>query len=205
MLCNFLLDETVSKLTPENIEHLNLIKSNCLSMQKLIDDILDITTIERGKFQLKKTPSDLVEIFQKSLALTKLAAKKKQIDIDFVHDDKIPEVMVDPSKIEHVLNNLISNALKFSPSESQVRVYLGYSGDNIIFEVKDQGYGIPESFMSKLFEAFEKSPHQPDTGLPGTGLGLAIARGIVEAHEGRIHAESKVGRGTTFTVTLPIK
>jgi signal transduction histidine kinase len=204
MLSDFLLDETASKLMPEHIEYLNQIKTNSLSMHKLVDDILDITIIARGKLKLKKIPTNLVELFQKSLALTRLAAKKKQIDIELVHGGKIPLVMVDPSKIEQVLNNLVSNALKFSPVGSQVQVYLRHSGDSIIFEVKDQGYGIPENFVSKMFEAFEKSPHQPDGVLPGAGLGLAIARKIVEAHEGKIEAESKAGKGSTFRVFLPL-
>jgi signal transduction histidine kinase len=205
MLSDFLLDETASKLKPEHIEYINQIKTNSLSMQKLVDDMLDITLIERGKFQIKKTPANLVEVFQKSIALTRLAAQKKQIEIDFFYDDKIPQVMVDPPKIEQVLNNLISNALKFSPVGSQVQVHLRHSEDRIIFEIIDQGYGIPENVMPQMFEAFEKFPHPHEADLPGAGLGLAIARKIVEAHEGRIQAESKAGGGSTFTVTLPIK
>jgi signal transduction histidine kinase len=205
MLSDFLLEETAAKLTPENVEYIKLIKSNSASMQKLVDDFLDIAIIQRGKLHLKKEPIDLVEIFQKNIALHRLVAKKKRIDLELTRDGKIPQLMADPNKIEQVLNNLISNALKYSPSESQVQVHLRHSGNHIIFEVRDQGYGIPDSFLPKLFEAFEKSESLPDTNPPGAGLGLAIAKKIVEAHEGKIQVKSEFKKGSAFRVFLPVK
>jgi signal transduction histidine kinase len=166
---------------------------------------LDISIIVSGKLRLEKKPTDLVNIFQKNIAFNRLAATKKQVDLILCHDDKIPNAMVDPLKIEQVLNNLISNALKFTPEGSGIEVHLRHSGENIIFEVKDQGPGIRANQLPKLFVAYEKSDFPPDKSLRGAGLGLAIAQKIVQAHEGTIQVESESDKGSTFTVNLPIK
>jgi signal transduction histidine kinase len=205
MLSEFLLEEAVSQLSPEHIQYLNEIQRNAATMQQLVDDFLDISIIVSGKLRLAKKSTDLVNIFQKNIALNRLAATKKQVDLDLCHDDKIPKVMVDPSKIEQVLNNLISNALKFSPEGSRVEVHLRHSHENIIFEVKDQGPGIRANQLPKLFGEYEKSDFPRDKSVQGTGLGLAIAQKIVQAHEGLIQVDSRVDKGSTFIVTLPIK
>jgi signal transduction histidine kinase len=205
MLSDFLLEEAAAQLTPEHIEYLDLIKTNTASMQKLVDDFLDIAIIESGKLKLVKKQTNLLEIFQKNVALNRLAAAKKQVDLNLYHDEKIPDMVVDSTKIAQVLNNLISNALKFSPEGSQVEVHLRHSGKEIIFEVRDQGSGISASLMPKLFETFEKSDYPRDEGLKGAGLGLAIARKIVDAHGGKIRVKSEVDKGSVFIATLPIK
>jgi signal transduction histidine kinase len=205
MLSDFLLEEAVSKLSPEHIQYLLLIKTSTESMQKLVDNFLDIAIIESGHLRLEKKSTNLVDIFQKNIALNRLAAAKKSIDLDLIHDDKIPKVIVDPIKIEQVLNNLISNALKFSPEGSRIEVRLRHSDENIIFKVKDQGSGIRADQLSQLFEAFKKSEFPHDKKLRGAGLGLAIARKIVQAHEGMIQVKTEVDKGSIFVVTFPIK
>jgi signal transduction histidine kinase len=205
ILSDFLLEEAVSQLSPEHVQYLNQIKTNITTMQQLVDDFLDISIIVSGKLRLEKKPTDLVNIFQKNIAFNRLAATKKQVDLILCHDDKIPNAMVDPLKIEQVLNNLISNALKFTPEGSGIEVHLRHSGENIIFEVKDQGPGIRANQLPKLFVAYEKSDFPPDKSLRGAGLGLAIAQKIVQAHEGTIQVESESDKGSTFTVNLPIK
>ena len=205
MLTGFLQEECAYKLEPEQMEYLNTIDTLSESMQKLIDDFLSISTIESGKLSLKKEPARLVEIFQNNLSLNKLNADRKHIELVFCHDEKIPVVMVDPSKMEQVLNNLIANALKFSPEGSRIEVCLRQTGDEIILSVKDQGTGISPELLPRLFDPFEKSHSLPEKSYQGSGLGLAIAKKIVESHGGEIHAESETGKGSTFVVKLPVE
>jgi signal transduction histidine kinase len=205
MLSGFLLDEAASMLDQEQIEYLSLIKTYTESMQRLLDEFLNIAIIESGRLYLTKKPTNLIEVFKKNLALSSLLTEKKKVKLDLFHDDDIPMVMVDGPKIEQVLNNLISNALKSSPEESRIEIYLHHSGSKIVFKVKDQGSGISPELLPKLFEPFEKSLPLNSESPPSSGLGLAIARKIVEAHEGRIWVESEVDKGSTFSVSLPIK
>jgi signal transduction histidine kinase len=205
MLTGFLLEEAVSSLSPKQIEYLTLIKTYCESMQKLVDDFLDISIIESGKLHLNKTPVNIVKTFQENLALHRQIAEKKQVDLKLSHDEKIPQIMVDRLKIEQVMNNLLANALKYSPEGSRVEIHLHHSGDEIIFEVKDQGPGIHPKLMPHLFEPFEKAEYPQDESRQSTGLGLTIARKIVEAHKGKIQVKFEADRGSTFIVTLPIQ
>jgi signal transduction histidine kinase len=205
LLSGLLLEEALSKLTPEQIEYLTMIKTYSESMQGFVDDFLDIAASESGKLHLKKEPSSLLEIFTKNLATNRLVAEEKQVTLQLFHDDKIPIVRVDPSKIEQVLNNLLSNALKSSPEGGRIEIHLRHSGKEIVFKVKDQGSGIDPEDMPRLFEPFEKSAYSHNGSLQGSGLGLAIARKIVDAHEGRIWVESEVNKGSTFFVSLPIE
>jgi len=205
MLSDFLLEEAAPLLIPEHAQYITTIKTYSESMQSLVDDFLDMAIIQSGKLLLNKKPTNLLEIFEKNLLLNRLIAQKKRIELDFFHDKKIPQVMVDPAKMEQVLNNLIVNALKFSPEGSRVEIRLTYSGNEVIFKVKDQGPGIPPEILPKLFEPFERTPYPQDENIESAGLGLAIAQKIVEAHEGRIHAESETGKGTTLTVALPLE
>jgi len=205
MLADFLLEEAVPVLTPEHVQYITMIKTYSESMQKIVDDFLNLAIIQSGRLHLTRKPTHLLEIFEKNLFLNRLVAQKKQVELDFYHDEGIPQVRVDPAKMEQVLNNLIVNALKFSPEGSRVEIHLTYSGNEVVFKVKDQGPGIPPEILPKLFEPFEKTPYPQDENIESAGLGLAIAQKIVEAHEGRIHAESETGKGATLTVALPLE
>ena len=118
--------------------------------------------------------------------------------------DKL-EIVFDKIKIEQILNNLISNAIKYSYPESEVSITLAASGRNAIMSFKDQGQGIAEADIPKLFQPFAKRSGGGTAGERSTGLGLSIVKKIIEAHNGRITAESKLGKGSTFVVYLPIE
>ncbi len=113
--------------------------------------------------------------------------------------------MIDPAKINQVLNNLITNAIKFSSPESAVEVSLTKSGDDAIISVKDQGQGIPAKEIDKLFNPFQRTSVRTTGGEDSTGLGLAIVRKIVVGHKGKVWVESEVGVGSTFYVAIPTK
>jgi signal transduction histidine kinase len=203
MLCGFLLEEVAPALSREHADYLATIRTHIESMQKLVDDFLDVAAIESGRLPLDRKPTDLLEIFKKNTALNRLLAAKKAVRLDLLYDEGLPKVVVDAKKIEQVLNNLVSNALKFSPEGGKVEVELRRSDDRIVFGVSDQGPGISPELLPKLFAPSDGALFPDADGRQGAGLGLIIARKIVDAHNGRIWAESGRRRGAAFHVSLP--
>src|SRR5262245_45682664 len=130
-----------------------------------------------------------------------LVARPRYTSCGYVPDAPLP-LRCDPVRIGQVLNNLISNAIKYSPRGGQVRVTARRMDDRIAIDIADQGPGIPPEESQLIFEPFKRSP-SAQTDIPGVGLGLSVARCIVEAHGGKIDVQSTVGRGATFSVLLP--
>lgn len=205
MYSEFLLDEAVDALDTEQMEFVSIIHSSSQFMLKLVNDLLDVAKIESGKLQLELVKTDLSEFIERNVSVNTPMAARKKIRLIFRQDTAIPDVMIDPTKINQVLNNLITNAIKFSSPESTVEVALTMSGDDAIVSVKDQGQGIPAEEIDKLFRPFQRTSVRTTGGEDSTGLGLAIVRKIVVGHSGRVWVESKVGEGSTFYVALPTK
>jgi signal transduction histidine kinase len=173
-------------------------------MLQMVDDLLDITTIESGKLQLNIRPTDLKEVTEYDISLKRVLASRKHIDLIFHCDKDIPMVMVDESKIKQVLSNLIGNAIKFSYPESKVEVFLDIKADHVVVSVKDEGQGVPAEESDKIFRPFARTSVREPDGEKSSGLGLAIARRIVEGHKGKIWFDSEAGRGSTFYFSIPI-
>ncbi len=135
--------------------------------------------------------------------LSDLLARTPALDASRIALDAEPDAsaLADPDRLERVVVNLVSNALKYSPPGSPVQLSVRRAGDQVVTAVTDQGDGIPAEELPKIFGRYYRS--QRTHSVEGTGLGLYIARLLVEAHHGRIHAESAVGRGSTFSFTLP--
>ncbi len=204
MYSEFLLDEAADALNQEQMGFVSIIHSSSRFMLELVNDLLDVAKIESGKLELELSNTDLVRLIERNVVLNSAMASKKQIELHFEHDDYVPNVQIDTSKIEQVLNNLITNALKFSSSGSVINVNLVRTDNEVILSVKDQGQGIPSDDLDKLFKPFQRTSVKTTGGEESTGLGLAIVRKIVLGHKGRVWVESEVGRGTTFYVALPL-
>ena len=173
-------------------------------MGNLVNDLLDISVIEAGKLELKKTSTDYKSFINKNLELKYILAKEKNITIEVKIDETIPLINLDQTKISQVLNNFIDNALKFSILNSTVTIEVSKEEDSILTKIIDKGPGIPEEEQHKLFTEFHKTSVKPTGGEKSTGLGLAISKKIIETHGGKIGVESKVGEGSTFYFTIPI-
>ncbi len=173
-------------------------------MLQMVEDLLDVSAIESGRLVLSPKPTDLVALIDRNVALNTILAEGKQIRLSFQHDQSPPSVLLDPVKTEQVLNNLISNAVKFSHPGSQVAIGLDQQEDQVVISVRDEGQGIPADELDRLFKWFGRTSVRGTEGERSTGLGLAIARRIVEGHQGRMWVESQVGEGSTFYVALPI-
>lgn len=200
-----LLDRLFGDLTPEQHKFISVIRKNSDFMLKLITDLLYISKIEAGKLQLELEVADLVALLERNVELNRLLAEQKRISILFRREGDFPPLALDAPKIEQVLNNLISNALKFSNPRTTVEVLARGGEGEAVVSVKDEGQGIPADELHRLFIPFENLSVKSTGGEQSTGLGLAIVKRIVEGHKGRIWVESEVGVGSTFYFTLPFE
>ena len=198
-----LREEAAPVLNQEQLEFLSVIQSSSEFMLKLIDDFLDVAAIESGNLRLDRILADPRKLLEHNVRLNAVLAQKKHIQVALQIEGALPKLSLDEVKIEQVLNNLISNALKFSQPGTAVVVRAVAEGDGVRFAVSDQGPGIPENELGKLFQPFGKTSVRSTAGEGSTGLGLAIVRKIVEGHGGRIWVESQVGVGSVFVFTIP--
>jgi two-component system, OmpR family, sensor kinase len=200
----FIMDEAENALSAEHREFIEVIHRSSEFMLRLIDDLLDISRIEAGKLDLDIQPVDLPALLRRNVALNQLLAARKAISLTCAVDDSAPLLELDVVKIEQVLNNLLGNAVKFSPAGSQVQVRLELLDGHVILSIADQGPGMGQEDLEKLFRPFQRGSVRSTAGEKSTGLGLAIARRVVEGHGGRIWVESQPGAGSTFFVLLPM-
>lgn len=200
----FLLDETELVLNKEHYEFLSIIHTSSQFMLQLVNDLLDISTIEAGKLELNLQPSDLIALATHNITLNNVLAKKKGLYIVFDYAPDLPTMLIDPGKINQVLNNLISNAIKYSHPDSRIEISITHVGEYITITIKDYGKGIPEDALGKLFKPFGRLSTAGTAGEKSVGLGLAICHKIIQAHQGKIWVESKQEAGSTFYVALPV-
>ena len=204
-LTEFLRDGAVGPLSPDQRELIETIHSASQQMLDLVNELLDVATIESGELKLRLAPCDLADLIARSVAFTNMEAARKKTVVTFDPRGTAPVAMLDSAKMRQVVDNLLSNAVKYSPPGSAITVTLhaadatGQCG----FAVQDQGPGIPDSERDKLFQDFSRLSAQPTGGEKSTGLGLAICRKIVEAHGGTITATNLPARGCEFRVLLP--
>jgi signal transduction histidine kinase len=196
------LDDLKSNLTDQEMHSLEAIRRNASQLRLLIGNILEISRMESGKFELTKNKQNLNKIIQDTAESLKILSKQKNIDL--ITDTKeLPEIEFDDSRIKEVLNNLITNAIKFT-EQGQITIKSEKLDDCVLVSVADTGIGIPEEKMKNLFEKFYQVDASISRRYGGTGLGLSITKKIVEAHGGKMSVKSKSGEGTEFSFTLPI-
>jgi signal transduction histidine kinase len=201
---DFLETEACDALDETQREFVSTIKSTSEFMLKLINDLLDVSTIESGQLRLEPVLAQLNEVVRRNVMLNRVLAHQKHIDLDFMPAEDLPPILIDQGKIEQVLNNLIGNAVKYSHPNTRVAIRVARDGGGVRVSVADHGQGIPDQDLPKLFKAFGRANVKTTGGEQSTGLGLAIARKIVEGHGGKMSIESRVGEGSTFSFSLPV-
>ena len=169
----------------------------------LINDLLDVAKLEAGRLVQRQVPTDVGKLIEEMAALTTPRAKDQGITLSFSCDNLKP-ILADPKNIEEILNNLLSNALNYSPQGGEVKISARVLGDFMEIKVADQGIGIPPEEIPRIFEKFYRVKDPKTRQVTGTGLGLSIVKGIVEAHRGSIDVESTLRVGTTFRILLPV-
>ncbi len=191
-------------MTSDQREMLEMILRNSRSMQRLLNDLLDITKIEQGKVEIQRCQVVLREFISTVAQLNQRISEAKGIRLTFEVPDEPIEVSLDPDRIEQVLNNLIGNAIKFSHAGTTIRLEATTEDEGLCFAVSDEGLGIPKEEIPNLFKEFQQSSTESTAGEHGVGLGLAICRRIVTLHGGTIGVESELGRGSRFWFQLPV-
>lgn len=194
-----LLGGYAGELPPESTELLGICLTAVDRLVRLINDLLDISKIESGKMELHLARLNVSDCVRKSMRSLRSLAEVNNVSIDAEQDDPLPEVMADRDRLEQVITNLLSNALKYSPPEKAVRIHVGAVDNLVRVAVRDEGPGIPPDQLNKVFDRF----HQLSGAKKGSGLGLTIARALVEQHHGRIWVESELGRGASFYFEIP--
>ncbi|MDX9703534.1 MAG: GAF domain-containing sensor histidine kinase [Candidatus Auribacterota bacterium] len=179
------------------------IRGQADKMLSLIGDLLDITAIEAGKINIQKKQENIIDVVNDSVKTNRLISIGKNIEIQVDLSLDLPDVYIDKARIAQVMDNLISNAVKFSESGTVITIKVYLKDKSVCVSVADHGQGIPQSDLPKLFQPFSRIGVRPTGGEKSTGLGLAIVKKIIDLHNGSIEVESQPGIGTMVTFCLP--
>jgi signal transduction histidine kinase len=193
--------QTSDRIAPEDREELEIIDISAKRMQRLIEDLLDVTRLDGGKrLPIERASVDVKKLFAETYELFKTQAATSAITLQYRADD-VPPVYADGHRVMQVLSNLIGNAMKFTPPGGMITFQAEPRGSSVIITIADDGPGIPKENLDDIFNPYWQAKR---TARLGAGLGLPIAKGIVESHGGRIWVQSEPGRGTKFSFTLPV-
>ena len=188
---------------PEQIkEFLTTIYTESVRMKDLLDEFLDIQRLESGRVELKVQSIDFNEVLK--YIINSFKGYSSGVNILTNVAPNLPLLKGDKSKIEQIMKNFVSNAIKYSPNGGDVTIHVQYNSDFAIICIEDHGLGIPEEAMDKLFQEFYRVERETHINIKGTGLGLSITKQLVEAHGGKVWVESKLGVGSKFFFTIPL-
>ena len=194
-------------VSPEKVgQALEVIDRNAASLAQIVEDVLDVSRIILGKARLRVQPTDLASVVEDAVATVAPAIDAKRLQLKCKIPLHLSEVEADPSRLQQVVWNLLSNAAKFTPPGGRIELRVVQRDTEIDIIVSDTGIGFPPTFKPHVFERFRQAESGTTRLHGGLGLGLAIARHIVEMHGGTIDGESEgEGKGATFRVSLPLK
>ncbi len=189
-----------------NKEFFEVINKEAARLQKMVNDILDFSRLESGNVNVEKEKTNIVPVIEQQIKSMQVLAEEKNITFSLIKEPNLPEIPINVDSIERALNNLISNAIKYSPENGRIKVRAEIAKDPNYIEVsvEDQGCGIPEEHQKKIFERFYRVENDTHT-VKGTGLGLHLVKITIEKHhQGQVFVKSKPGDGSTFGFRLPI-
>jgi signal transduction histidine kinase len=191
-------------LTDGQLEFVSIVERNADRLLRLVGDLLFVAQVEAGKISLDPGPTDVEELVRQAVDAARPAATNKGIELDLdLGVNGLSELHADRARLGQVLDNLISNALKFTSAGGHVAVRTSHYADAVVIEVSDDGMGMSQADVSQVFKRFFRSASATEQAIQGTGLGLAIVKAIVQGHDGHITVESAAGKGTVFRVELP--
>jgi two-component system phosphate regulon sensor histidine kinase PhoR len=190
--------------TDTRMEFYEIIDSECDRLQRLIEDLLNVSRIESGRaLQMNWSFFNPIPIVEKVLHAQRSYTDKHDLKVEV--QDELPPVLGDADKFDQIMTNLVSNAIKYSPSGGAVTVGIKSEGDTLTVSVKDNGIGIPQDKLNRVFEKFERVDDRDTRSAGGTGIGLFLVKHLVERHDGEVWVESEPGQGSTFTFRVPLQ
>lgn len=202
---NFFTSGRLGEMTDEQKNMVAMMERNTQSLIELVNDLLDASKLESGTLRLDFAPVELPALIIELRETMQPMAREKEIELTEQVPADLPPVKADIAKLRRMIVNLLSNALKFTPKAGHIEISAAREGaDRVRVSVADTGVGIPPEDLARLFDKFEQARSRATRGEKGTGLGLYITRQLVELHGGEINVQSEVGKGSTFSFTIPI-
>lgn len=196
------LQDGVYPTTDENLT--SVLEQNIL-LTRMVEDLRTLALADSGQLQLEKTPTDLLKLVERVLDRFRAQAKEREVDLRFSTQGECRVLSLDPGRVEQILGNLLSNALRYTPDGSRVETSLDCSADMVVLSVYDSGPGIPEGSQELIFKRFYRADHSRSRSEGGSGLGLAIARQLAEAQGGILTADNHPKGGAIFRLTFPLE
>ena len=204
-IARIMLDRMDGPLTTEQERQVNFIQQSAVELSEMVDDLLDLAKIEAGRISVSPAWFEMVDLFAALRGMFKPLLTNSMVDLVFEEPIDVPRVYTDDKKLSQILRNYISNALKFT-QQGEVRVFARYHGDDrVIFGVVDTGIGIAEEHHAKIFEDFTQVDSPLQRKWRGSGLGLSLSKKIAELLGGAVAMTSQPGKGSTFSVTIPVR
>lgn len=198
---DLLLNKGIGSLTEDQTSIASAIKEDCDRLSTLVNDIMELTKLESGKAVFELEPCSMVGIIENAYRQFKPFAEQKNVNLEFDAAEDLPPVFADYEKIKWVLNNLISNAIKYTNAGDDIMISASVRDDEMVVSVRDTGMGIPEEYTEKIFNRFFQVKGN-DLEIRGAGLGLSVSKEIIDGHGGRIWCESRLDQGSIFTFTV---
>lgn len=200
---DLLLNESMGKLAENINKSIKIIQTSSMKMLNMVNSFLDISVIESGKLELQPRKGSIKSLIEEQVHINQFLADRKNITIHSSLDNTV-DISFDRHRISQVLDNIIGNAIKYSPQGATIHITLDETDGHVRVRIQDEGFGIPEDEQVKLFQEYRRLNTQPTGGENSTGLGLAIAKKIIDYHKGKIEVESQPGKGSTFILKLPV-
>lgn len=189
---------------PETHEYLSIVVSLVDALNRLIADFLDLDIIQQGSLKIRPEACNLNPIVLEVAEVMRAVARRKGVLIETQLNDGLPPIHADPDRMQQILFNLVSNAIKYTAEGDQVILETRTTEDAVLLSVTDHGPGIPESELPRLFDLYHRTEEARQSRTKGLGLGLYIVKSLVDLHQGQISARSEVGKGTQLTVSFPV-
>ena len=202
---DMMLEGDLGKITPTQRAVLREAFSSSERMVRLINDFLNVSRLQTGKFNIDKQKIDIAQILRDEVALLKVVADQRSVEMNLKIDKKVPLIAADSEKIRQVILNMIDNAIYYSDPHKKVIISLKNNNGMIEFTVKDSGIGVPKSEQANLFSKFFRGTNARKKRPDGTGVGLFLARKVILSHDGEMIFESEEGKGSTFGFKLPVR
>ncbi|MBM44453.1 MAG: histidine kinase [Phycisphaerae bacterium] len=199
-----LLTDSGQDEDPKRARHLSNILASGRSLLELINDLLDMAKIEAGRMEVNLEPISIEDLLEGLAGIMTPQASAKSIELDCQVEDELPQLETDPGKLQQILYNFLSNAIKFTPEHGHVTIQAESAGEHVLLSVSDTGPGIAPDMQDLIFEKFRQADASHTREFTGTGLGLAICRELAELLQCELAVESMPGRGSTFSVTIPL-